>query len=96
MYFSNCFLESSPTNAVTGMAASFYKMEDKWEQQCQNEHVKQYSRPPVHVQFIVNITSRLNVHSNHNHGDIQQAKYVLYTFFEICFKAKLSCEWPFL
>lgn len=27
MYFSNCFLESSPTNAVTGMAASFYHTE---------------------------------------------------------------------
>lgn len=24
MNFSNCFLDSSPTNAVTGMAASFY------------------------------------------------------------------------
>lgn len=28
IYFSNCFLDSSPTNAVTGMAASFYKIKD--------------------------------------------------------------------
>lgn len=62
MYFSNCFLESSPTNAVTGMAASFYNMENKWVQECQKEHVKQYSRLPVQVYFILNITSRLNVH----------------------------------
>jgi len=34
MYFSNCFTESSPTKAVTGIAASFLKRKKKITMLC--------------------------------------------------------------
>lgn len=39
MYLSKCFLDSAPTNAVTGMAASF------WSGREQETTVKQEGRP---------------------------------------------------